>query len=159
MATLGDFRPTFGGFWSTLRRFLQAGSTFCGLFSQISFVGFLVPFLGSIFDPFLDFSWTRICLFYGVSCPSKVVFGPFLDVFLTVHFIMIFCLPREGVMGHCCPLVAYGMASSSGSYLRWRGWFMTSCWSTTRTRACMGLSRLLFSIFHVACFSVCDKLV
>ncbi len=24
----------FGGFWSTLRRFLQAGSTFCGLLAK-----------------------------------------------------------------------------------------------------------------------------
>jgi hypothetical protein len=47
-------------------------------------------FFGSIFPLFLVNSQSRICLFYGVSCPSKVVFGPFSDVFLTVHFIALF---------------------------------------------------------------------
>jgi hypothetical protein len=78
----------------------------------------LVPFLRSIFDPFLDFSWTRICLFQRVSCPSKVVFGPFSDVFWTVHFITI--LPRLGppgarwLTGHC-PLVAYQVVAALAS--------------------------------------------
>jgi hypothetical protein len=42
----------FGGFWSTLRRFLQAGSTFCGLLAKSLSVDFCTPFLGSIFAPF-----------------------------------------------------------------------------------------------------------
>jgi hypothetical protein len=54
------------------------------------FLGGILPsFLGSIFDPFSDFSLRAICLFYGVSCPSKVVFGPFLDLFWDVHLSMI----------------------------------------------------------------------
>jgi hypothetical protein len=48
--------------------------------------------LRSIFDPFLAFAGFMICLFCGTFWPSKVVFGPFLDVFWTVHFITI--LPR-----------------------------------------------------------------
>jgi hypothetical protein len=88
--TFGDFRPTFGGFWSTLRRFLQAGSTFCGLLAKSFSADFCTPFLGSIFDPFSDFSLRAICWFYGTFWPTRVVFGPFLDVFWTVHFIMIF---------------------------------------------------------------------
>ena len=51
-----------------------------------------MPFLRSIFDPFLDFSWTRICLFYGTFWISRCLFGPFLDGFLTVHFIVIFVI-------------------------------------------------------------------
>jgi hypothetical protein len=62
---LSGVLATFGLFCASLRRFLQAGSTFCGLFSQISFGGFLLPFLRSIFDPFSDFSLRAICLFYG----------------------------------------------------------------------------------------------
>jgi hypothetical protein len=55
------------------------------------FLGGILPsFLGSIFDPFLVNFQSRICLFQRVSCPSKVVFGPFLDVFLTVHLTAIF---------------------------------------------------------------------
>jgi hypothetical protein len=97
LATLGDFRPTFGGvlasfglFCPSLRRFLQAGSTFCGLFSQISFVGFLLPFLRSILDPFSALVRFAICLFYGTFSMSMVVWALFLGGFLTVHFIMIF---------------------------------------------------------------------
>jgi hypothetical protein len=77
----------FGGFWSTLRRFLQAGSTFVDFLAKSLSVDFCTPFLGSIFAPFLVNSQSRICLFYGTFSMSKVVFGPFLDVFLTVHFI------------------------------------------------------------------------
>jgi hypothetical protein len=84
----------FGGFWSTLRRFLQAGSTFCGLFSQISFGGFLLPFLRSIFDPFWDFSLRAICLFYGTFSISRCLLDPFSDDFLTVHLVTI--LPTLG---------------------------------------------------------------
>jgi hypothetical protein len=50
---------------------------------------FLVPFLRSIFDPFSDFSLRAICLFYGTFWISRCLFGPFLDVFLTVHLLMI----------------------------------------------------------------------
>jgi hypothetical protein len=46
---------------------------------------FLVPFLRSIFAPFLVNSQSRICLFYGTFWPTRVVFGPFLDRFFTVH--------------------------------------------------------------------------
>jgi hypothetical protein len=31
---VGEVLDYFGGFWSTLRRFLQAGSTFCGLLAK-----------------------------------------------------------------------------------------------------------------------------
>ena len=79
----------FGGFWSTLRRFLQAGSTFCGLLAKSLSVDFCTPFLGSIFAPFLVNSQSRICLFYGTFWPTRVVFGPFLDGFLTVHLSTI----------------------------------------------------------------------
>jgi hypothetical protein len=34
----------FGGFWSTLRRFLQAGSTFCGLLAKSLSVDFYSGF-------------------------------------------------------------------------------------------------------------------
>jgi hypothetical protein len=80
---------TFGLFCASLRRFLQAGSTFCGLFSQISFVGFLLPFLRSIFDPFWDFSLRAICLFYGTFWISRCLLDPFSDDFLTVHLVTI----------------------------------------------------------------------
>jgi hypothetical protein len=89
LATLVDFRPTFGGFWSTLRRFLQAGSTFVDFLAKSLSVDFCTPFLGSIFDPFSDFSLRAICLFYGTFSMSKVVFGPFLDGFLTVHLTAV----------------------------------------------------------------------
>jgi hypothetical protein len=55
---------------------------------------FLVPFLRSIFDPFLDFSWTRICLFYGTFLILGTVLDPFWDLFWTVHFIKIWALHR-----------------------------------------------------------------
>ena len=51
--------------------------------------GILPSFLGSIFDPFLDFSWTRICLFYGTFSISMSVLDPFSDDFLTVHLVTI----------------------------------------------------------------------
>ncbi len=79
----------FGGFWSTLRRFLQAGSTFVDFLAKSLSVDFCTPFLGSIFDPFSDFSLRAICLFYGTFSMSKVVFGPFLDGFLTVHLTAV----------------------------------------------------------------------
>jgi hypothetical protein len=100
----------FGGFWSTLRRFLQAGSTFVDFLAKSLSVDFCTPFLGSIFDPFSDFSLRAICLFYGTFSMSMVVFGPFLDVFWTVHFITI--LPTLGppgarwLTGHCCRLAS-----------------------------------------------------
>jgi hypothetical protein len=50
---------------------------------------FLVPFLRSIFAPFLVNSQSRICLFYGTFWPTRVVFDPFLDGFLTVHLVTI----------------------------------------------------------------------
>jgi hypothetical protein len=52
-------------------------------------VGFLVPFLRSIFDPFLANSQSRISLFYGTFSMSMVVFGPFSDVFWTVLLVTI----------------------------------------------------------------------
>jgi hypothetical protein len=103
----------FGGFWSTLRRFLQAGSTFVDFLAKSLSVDFCTPFLGSIFDPFSDFSLRAICLFYGTFWPTRVVFGPFLDVFWTVH------LPPFSPA-----LEPYSSA--------------LACWSTTRTRAVMG---------------------
>jgi hypothetical protein len=78
--------------------------------------GILVPFLGSIFAPFLAFVRFAICLFYGTFSMSMVVFGPFLDVFWTVHFITI--LPTLGppgarwVTGHCCRWLAWGLVTS-----------------------------------------------
>jgi hypothetical protein len=57
-------------------------------------VDFCTPFLGSIFDPFSDFSLRAICLFYGTFSMSMVVFGPFWDLFWDVHLSMI--LPPLG---------------------------------------------------------------
>ena len=51
---------------------------------------FLVPFLRSIFDPFLANSLRAICFIYWVFSISMSVLDPFLDPFLHVHFIMIF---------------------------------------------------------------------
>jgi hypothetical protein len=51
---------------------------------------FLVPFLRSIFDPFLALVRFAIWLFYGVFSPSMSVLDPFSDDFLTVHFIALF---------------------------------------------------------------------
>ncbi len=65
-------------------------SRFGRLFSQISFAGFLLPFLRSILGCILDFSWTRICLFQRVSWISHAAADPFSDDFLTIHFTMIF---------------------------------------------------------------------
>jgi hypothetical protein len=67
-------------------------------FSQISFVGFLLPFLRSIFAPFLANSLRAICLFYGTFSISMVVLDPLLDLFCTVHFIMIFTFVGLQVM-------------------------------------------------------------
>jgi hypothetical protein len=50
---------------------------------------FLVPFLRSIFDPFLDFSLRAICLFYGTFWISRCLLDPFSDDFLTVHLVTI----------------------------------------------------------------------
>jgi hypothetical protein len=90
---------------------------------------FLVPFLGSIFDPFLANSLRASCWFYGTFSMSKVVFGPFLDGFLTVHLVTIF--PTLGppgaarwLSGGCCPLVAYQVdaALASGPFVdQYRG--------------------------------------
>jgi hypothetical protein len=89
---------SFGLFCASLRRFLQAGSTFCGLFSQISFGGFLLPFLRSIFDPFLAFAGFMICLFCGTFWPSKVVFGPFWDPFWDVHLAVLLDFLGPGLL-------------------------------------------------------------
>jgi hypothetical protein len=95
---------SFGLFCASLRRFLQAGSTFCGLFSQISFGGFLLPFLRSIFDPFLAFAGFMICLFCGTFWPSKVVFGPFWDPFWDVHLAVLLDFLGPGLLNrHSCP--------------------------------------------------------
>jgi hypothetical protein len=51
-------------------------------------------FSGSIFDPFLVNSQSKICLFYGTFSISMAVLDPFLDVFLTVHLSMIFDVHR-----------------------------------------------------------------
>ena len=50
-------------------------------------VPFLGLFFGSIFDLFLDAALLVRDVFYGTFSMSMVVFGPFLDVFWTVHFI------------------------------------------------------------------------
>ena len=52
-------------------------------------MGFLVPFLGSIFDLFLDSALLVRDVFHGVLCDWTPVFGPFLDRFFTVHFIAL----------------------------------------------------------------------
>ena len=49
---MGGVLATFGLFCPTLRRFHQAGSTFCGLLAKSLSADFCTPFLGSIFDPF-----------------------------------------------------------------------------------------------------------
>jgi hypothetical protein len=78
--------------------------------ASISWVGFLVPFLRSIFAPFLAKSLRAICLFYGTFSMSMVVWALFLGGFLTVHLTAIFIsLGPPGarwLTGHC-PLVAY----------------------------------------------------
>jgi hypothetical protein len=79
----------FGGFWSTLRRFLQAGSTFVDFLAKSLSVDFCTPFLGSIFDPFSDFSLRAICLFYGTFLILGTVLDPFWDLFWDVHLTMI----------------------------------------------------------------------
>jgi hypothetical protein len=84
-AICGQFGAGFGQLLAVFGGFLADS------FVDFS-VRFLVPFLRSIFDPFLANSQSRISLFQRVSCPSKVVFGPFLDVFLTVHFIALFII-------------------------------------------------------------------
>ena len=93
-------------------------------------VRFLVPFLRSIFDPFLDFSLRAICLFYGTFWISRCLFGPFLDGFLTVHFIMIFTF-----RGRACFLCL----SSP--------WAWDWCSSSTNNKALLGSSPLAW----VAC--------
>jgi hypothetical protein len=77
----GGVLASFGLFCPSLRRFLQAGSTFEHFLAKSLSVDFCTPFLGSIFDPFLDFSWTRICLFYGTFSISRCLLDPLLDLF------------------------------------------------------------------------------
>jgi hypothetical protein len=67
-------------------------------------MGFLVPFLGSIFDLFLDSALLVRDVFHGVLCDWTPVFGPFLDRFFTVHFIAL--LPTFG------PVDLFGASSS-----------------------------------------------
>ena len=149
LATFGDFRPTFGGvlatfglFCPTLRRFLQAGSTFCGLLAKSLSVDFCTPFLGSIFDPFLVNSQSRICLFYGTFRLREWIFGPFLDRFFTVHFIAL--LPT---LGPCCSSARW-LASAYRScgrrevlYTKGPGWLLATCFT---------------DFLCVARFSICD---
>ena len=85
----GDSQAICGQFGAGFGQLLAGfGGFLADSFVDFS-VRFLVPFLRSIFDPFLANSQSRISLFQRVSCPSKVVFGPFLDGFLTVHLLMI----------------------------------------------------------------------
>jgi hypothetical protein len=51
-------------------------------------VPFLSGFLGSIFDLFLDAALLVRDVFHGVLCDWTPVFGPFLDLFWTVLFII-----------------------------------------------------------------------
>jgi hypothetical protein len=86
--------------WSKLKKLMKIVVN-CKIVEEVlgPFLGgILVPFLGSIFAPFLVNSQSRICLFYGTFSMSKVVFGPFLDVFWTVlsgvgfaHFGTLLC--------------------------------------------------------------------
>jgi hypothetical protein len=74
--------------------------------------------------------------------------GGFWPVFRRVldrSFHHDFCLPREGVMGHCCPLVAYQVVAALAS-----GPFSTS------TGAVNSSTQLRVRYLHVACFSICD---
>jgi hypothetical protein len=100
LATLGDFRPTFGGvlatfglFCPTLRRFHQAGSTFCGLLAKSLSADFCTPFLGSIFDPFFGLRVFGKLLVLRDFLKLYGVFGPLFA--RTFH--RDFHLPREGV--------------------------------------------------------------
>jgi hypothetical protein len=135
----GGVLASFGLFCPSLRRFLQAGSTFCGLFSQISFGGFLLPFLRSIFDPFLAFAGFMICLFCGTFWPSKVVFGPFWDPFWDVHLSMILP-PSEGGVLHVLVFILGVMVGAVRRPI---------------TRPCVGLRCLLwwFSVHSSADFT------
>jgi hypothetical protein len=81
----GDSQSICGQFWAGFGELLAVfGGFLADSFVDFS-VRFLVPFLRSIFDPFLANSQSRICLFYWTFWPTRVVFGPFLDVFWTVH--------------------------------------------------------------------------
>jgi hypothetical protein len=51
-------------------------------------VPFLSGFLGCIFDLFLDAALLVRDVFHGVLCDWTPVFGPFLDLFWTVLFII-----------------------------------------------------------------------
>ncbi len=88
----GDSQSICGQFWAGFGELLAVfGGFLADSFVDFS-VRFLVPFLRSIFDPFLAFARFAICLFYGTFSISRCLLDPFSDDFLTVHFIMIFAI-------------------------------------------------------------------
>jgi hypothetical protein len=80
---------------------------------------FSVPIFGALFE-------VHFCTLFGqFSIADLLVLldflaheGGFWPVFRRVldrSFHHDFCLPREGVMGHCCPLVAYQVVAALAS--------------------------------------------
>jgi hypothetical protein len=74
-------------------------------------------------------------LFYGTFWPTRVVFDPFLDGFLTVHFIMIFVIVGFVSLARAYPWIASNKIHGSsplrfvgllGEITRSRG----LCWTT-----------------------------
>jgi hypothetical protein len=65
-------------------------------------VGFLVPFLRSIFDPFLANSQSRICLFYGTFSISRCLLDPFWDPFWDVHLTAVLTTSVTRMMSLTC---------------------------------------------------------
>ena len=59
----------FGGFWSTLRRFLQAGSTFCGLLAKSLSSDFYCRFWAPFLTLFRTFLSARFACFTGLFGP------------------------------------------------------------------------------------------
>jgi hypothetical protein len=87
----GDNRISLSGDWYNGCRFWS-----------ISWVRFLVPFLRSIFDPFLANSQSRICLFYGTFSISRCLLDPFSDDFLTVHLTAVLTTSVTRMMSLTC---------------------------------------------------------
>ena len=100
-----------------------------------------MPFLRSIFDPFSDFSLRAICLFYGTFWPTRVVFGPFLDVFWTVLLVTILStFHQSGVR-----VLTLGLLKALRVLVFILG-VMVGAVRRPITRPCVGLRRSLCSI-------------
>ena len=79
----GDSQAICGQFGAGFEQLLAVfGGFLADSFVDFS-VRFLVPFLRSIFDPFLAFARFAICLFYGAFWILRWVFDPFWPRFWT----------------------------------------------------------------------------